>query len=347
MKYTKLWSLPLFTAGQDGYSCFRIPSVITLPTGRVLAFAEGRRDSMHDSGAIDIVMKISDDGGRSFGPLRVVVSGKENTAGNPCPAYDKITGKIVMLFNRNDANGPEQMILKGKAQRTVHMTVSSDMGDSWANEKDVTLQTKLPLWTWHATGPCHAVQMPSGRLVVPCNHAVLNPETEESGPYISHTLFSDDHGESWQIGADVEDYTNECTLAALEKGDLLINMRNFTKSGYRYLAVSHDEGGHFEDFHMEESLPEPCCQGSMLSAFFEGKEAIFFSNPACTSARVRMMIHESTDGGKNWTEGCLITDGPAAYSDLTMPCNQQLAILYETGSGHPYEKIEWTVFQID
>ena len=54
----------------------------------------------------------------------------------------------------------------------------------------------------------------------------------------------------------------------------------------------------------------------------------------------------SEDGGKTWKEGCLVTDGPTAYSDLTMPDDRHLAVLYETGLETPYERIEWTVYQL-
>ncbi len=346
MKYEKKRSLALFTAGEEGYSCFRIPSVITLPDGRVLAFAEGRRNGLSDSGAIDIVEKISLDGGDTFGPLRVAVSGGENTAGNQCPVYDRDTGKVVMIFNRNYGDGPEHMILRGRARRFVSVTESADMGETWAEERDVTNQTMKPLWTWHAVGPCHALQLPSGRLVVPCNHAELKISEGKSGPYISHTLYSDDHGANWLIGRDIELNTNECTLALLKDGRLLMNMRNFEQKGCRGLAVSENEGESFAGFHYEPALPEPCCQGAMLTVEHSGKEYVLFSNPADSAARVNLMIHESADGGASWQEGCVVNEGASAYSDMTELRDGRIAVLYECGGESPYEKIEWTVYEL-
>ena len=40
-----LASIDVFKSGADGYNCYRIPSMITLPGGRIFAFAEGR---LHD-----------------------------------------------------------------------------------------------------------------------------------------------------------------------------------------------------------------------------------------------------------------------------------------------------------
>ena len=57
MKYEKIWSTTLYTAGTEGYSNFRIPTMITLPSGRVLAFAEARSE-FSDAGEINIVLRI-------------------------------------------------------------------------------------------------------------------------------------------------------------------------------------------------------------------------------------------------------------------------------------------------
>ncbi len=76
--------VPVFVAGQEGYHSYRIPSVIVTPKGAVLAFAEGRKAGLGDAGNIDLVMKRSTDGGRTWGKLRVVWDDGANTCGNPC-----------------------------------------------------------------------------------------------------------------------------------------------------------------------------------------------------------------------------------------------------------------------
>ena len=345
MNYEKLWSRPLFESGRNGYASFRIPALLSLPNGTILAFAEGRKNSRQDWGEIDIVERISTDGGLNFGELRVAVSGFSNTAGNPCPVYDRFTGRIVMLFNRNLADGPESMILRGEAPRTVHMVVSDDHGESWSGERDLTPDVKLPEWTWYACGPCHAVQLDSGRLVIPCNHAVLGSQFEENDGYISHALYSDDHGRTWKISADVGPMTNESTLACLGGNKLLINMRSYHGQGCRALALSENGGESWLDFRLEPMLPEPRCQGTMLDIRHDGRTQLLFCNPADPHERKNLTIHESLDG-LQWHYGCTVTTAPSAYSDLCLNSNGELAILYETGESNPYERIDFGLWKL-
>lgn len=72
-----------FRAGQEGYASFRIPAVVATRTGDLLAFCEGRVGSRDDFGNIDVVLKRSTDGGRTWGPLQVAARNGDALAGNP------------------------------------------------------------------------------------------------------------------------------------------------------------------------------------------------------------------------------------------------------------------------
>jgi len=90
-----------------GYACFRIPAVVKTVEGTLLAFAEGRVNHCGDAGDIDIVLKRSTDGGRTWGPLQVVNEGAGDTHGNPAPIVDRGTGRIVLAetYNPGRADG--------------------------------------------------------------------------------------------------------------------------------------------------------------------------------------------------------------------------------------------------
>ena len=49
-------SIPVFISGTEGHKSYRIPAIISLPNGDLLAFAEGRVKGAGDFGDINIGM---------------------------------------------------------------------------------------------------------------------------------------------------------------------------------------------------------------------------------------------------------------------------------------------------
>lgn len=325
----------IFTSGQDGYHTYRIPSLLVTESGTVLAFCEGRKSGQGDDGKIDVVMRRSFDHGRTWEPMQVIASEGTNTIGNPSPVQDIHTGVIWLLLCWNTEHGHEGQIMRGKAPRDVLVMKSEDDGATWSTPQNITQHVKRPDWTWYATGPCHGIQLQTGRLLIPCNHAVLNREEGKSGPYISHVIYSDDHGETWQLGGDVGPYTNESTVAELEDGSLYINMRSFHRRGRRAYAWSYDSGISWTSPELDEVLLDPVCQGSVLR-IADGR--ILFSNLA-SERRDTLTIRTSSDGCRTWESATLLHGGPAAYSDLAETKDGTVLCLYECGEQNPYERI--------
>ncbi len=334
----------LFRTGEGPYHGYRIPALITVGESRVIAFAEGRLENMGDNGSIDIVARISDDGGAHFGPLFPVAQYGKNTLNNPAPVLDRDTGVLWMLMNGNLKEDGEVKILWEGAGRTVLGICSTDGGSTWSPLSDLTDQLKPKDWTWYAMGPCHGVQLKSGRLIIPCNHAVKKPEGG-SGPYISHTVYSDDHGKTWRVGGDVGEYTNECSLAQLADGRLYINMRSYHGKGMRAAAWSPDEGASWQPLRLDAQLPDPVCQGTTLAA--DGGNILYFCNAADSKERKRLTLRKSLDGGETWSAGAVIHEGPAAYSDLTLLPDGHIACLYEAGEQDAYDGIFLTVLSAE
>src|SRR5690606_17299991 len=84
----------LFTKGEAGYGCFRIPAITEAANGDLLAFAEARKEFCGDAGEIDLVLKRSTDGGENWGDMEMVLQGTDDdpeapaTRGNPVPIVD-------------------------------------------------------------------------------------------------------------------------------------------------------------------------------------------------------------------------------------------------------------------
>src|SRR6185503_18957190 len=71
----------VFIAGQGGYHTYRIPAIVVATNGAVLAFCEGRKNGAGDAGDIDVVLKRSADGGKTWEGMQVVAEDGANIFG--------------------------------------------------------------------------------------------------------------------------------------------------------------------------------------------------------------------------------------------------------------------------
>ncbi|MEL6250697.1 MAG: sialidase family protein [Bacteroidota bacterium] len=341
---------PLFQQGESGYACFRIPALIKAANGDILAFCEARKNGCSDTGDIDLVMKRSKDYGQSWGSLEVIWDDGENVCGNPAPVLEEESGSIHLLLTWNKGTDHESEIIAGESEdtRRIFHVRTEDHGENWTEPKEITATTKLPVWTWYATGPVHGIQLKrgihAGRLIIPCDHIEA-----ESKKYYSHVIYSDDLGESWQLGGTTpQDQVNECTIAELPNGDLLLNMRNYARkeSQTRQIAISRDGGMTWEDQSFDEELPEPRCQAAILAIKKGEKDLLLFSNPAHGSDRKNMSLAISENQGESWSRKKSIYAGHSAYSDLVEMDNGQILLLHEGGENSAYDAILYTQLSI-
>lgn len=189
----------VFRKGENGVHTYRIPAIVQTKAGTVLAFAEARHNSGSDTGDIDLVLKRSTDGGKTWGPIITVWDDAENVCGNPSPVVDRNTGRIILLSTWNNGKDPEKKIHSRESidTRRVFCMYSDDDGLTWSKPKEITRSTKKNRWTWYATGPCHAIQLTSGRIVIPCDHGTfIDSKTSVSDP-ISSILTTEARLGSW------------------------------------------------------------------------------------------------------------------------------------------------------
>lgn len=347
----------VYTARTDGYFCFRIPAIVKATNGDLLAFAEGRINNCDDRGDIDLVLKRSHDGGRSWGPLQVVSRGNGDTHGNPMPIVDERTGRVVLLTTHNPGTG--------SGGRVPFLQISDDHGATWNAPREMT-ELMQPEWTaWYATGPVHAIQLKrgphAGRLVMSANHESFAPDGRRIAGI--HLGYSDDGGETWHLGASAggaadDIFVNESTLVELTDGRIYVNVREAgTAEGTRAYAVSSDGAEGFDaPFQMVPELMMPVVQGALLrlTATDEGeaRDRILFSGPANPGKREALTIRSSYDEAQTWEtwqEGKVISWGPGGYSDLvkieTDPVAGPVAgVLYEGGVAALYEVVQFVRF---
>lgn len=339
---------------KDGYNTYRIPALVVTTQGTLLAFCEGRRNTPRDHGDIDTLVRRSVDGGRTWSPQQVVWSEGRNTCGNPCPIVDRETGVIHILMTWNDNNDTQKKIRswESKDTRRVFVTSSNDDGVTWGTAREITKDVKEPGWDWCATGPGAGIQIErgphAGRLVAPCVHYVQGTED-----CCSHVMFSDDHGRTWTLGGSTPRAGgNECQVAELSNGRLMLNMRNHDRTPdaqrCRQSAISDDGGLTWKDQQFEPVLIEGACQASLRAFGWSAdgtREVVLFSNPARVDNydRGNLTIRASFDEGRSWPFAKVLRPGPSGYSDLAVVVDGGVACLFEAGERDYRERIDFVI----
>jgi len=349
--------MPVFVSGTEGYKSFRIPAIVQAPNGDLLAFAEGRVEGSGDFGDIDIVMKRSKDKGKSWSASTVVAGYDKLQAGNVAPVMDLTDpafpkGRLFLFYNTG--NNHEGEVRKGKGLREVWYKTSTDAGVTWTESVNITTQVHKPKqpetnaaynfsedWRSYANTPGHGMQLTEGaykgRIYIAANHSQGDPKPR-GADYQAHGFYSDDHGKTFKISETILiEGSNESTAAEISGGRIMFNARN--QKGdvrARIVAVSSDGGVKWDTTYFDHNLPDPVCEGSILTIGKNKKQNILaFSNAADTKNRDNLTLRISFDDGKTWTKQYLVgksINGEkdyTAYSDIVKTGKNSIGVLYE------------------
>jgi sialidase-1 len=352
--------VPVFISGNEGYKSFRIPAIIGLPDGTLLAFAEGRVNGAGDYGNNDIVMKKSTDKGKTWSALHVVSEFGDLQTCNPAPVIDLTDpawpkGRVFLFYNTG--NSKEDELIKGKGIKYCLYKTSVDGGETWSAPVDITVQVHRPNqpsvdprfnfsegWRYYANTPGHAIQIQSGkytgRIFVSANHSAGEPQTA-GGHYLAHGYYSDDHGKTFRIGSSLNlPGSNESMTVELSGNRLMMNSRN--QKGdirARIVSISSDGGSTWDTTYFDRKLIDPVCQGSILLAGKKrGKNIIAFCNAADSVMRNNLTLRISFDEGISWAKNIPVYKNQSelknrfaysAYSDLVKINKGNIGVLYE------------------
>jgi sialidase-1 len=236
--------------------------------------------------------------------------------------------------------------------RRVYQFTSSDQGMNWT-QREITRSVKRKGWRWYATGPGHAIQISrgpyAGRLVVTGVHTRsprgldLGIEHKYSG---THSIISDDHGQTWRIGFVDDTYdgrvnTNETAVAQLDDGQLYFNSRDQfgTAPGNRAFGYSRTGGSSLSRrFVSAPLIAAPMVQCSVLGL----ADRLYFAGPSSLDGtRSRLTLRSTQDHGLSGRFGAqlMIWNRFAAYSDLIALSPSAIGVLYERGTTSPYDEI--------
>ncbi|TXJ23548.1 MAG: exo-alpha-sialidase [Chitinophagaceae bacterium] len=357
---------PVFISGTEGHKSYRIPAIIGLPNGDLLAFAEGRVHGAGDFGDINIVMKRSSDKGKTWGAIQYVAEFDTLQCGNPAPVVDVTdpqypNGRIFLFYNTGTNHEGE--VRKGKGYKQVWYKTSTDGGYTWSTPVDITLQVHKPKqpsvnpaynftedWRTYANTPGHALQFQTGkykgRIYVAANHSAGGSQ-KEANDYNAHGFYTDDHGKTFKLSETVNiPGSNESTAAPLSNGRLMMNSRNQRGDvKARIVSISSNGGATWDTTYFDKNLPDPVNEGSLLIiGMKKGKAILAFCNAADTEKRDNLTLRISYNEGKAWKKNFVIDStgkkDNSAYSDIILLNKKEIGVVYEKDN---YSRIVFTV----
>jgi sialidase-1 len=325
----------------------------------LLAFAEGRVNGSDDFGDINIVMKRSKDNGKTWSSLATVVDYDRLQAGNPAPVVDMTDplfpqGRIFLYYNTG--NNHEGEVRKGNGLREVWFRTSADGGITWSAAVNITASVHRPYqpvanteyafkedWRSYANTPGHAMQFVKGpyrgRMVIAANHSKGDPDKHWED-YSSHAFYTDDHGKTFHLSQTVNlPGSNEATAAEISGGGLILNariQRGDIKA--RMVALSKNGGTTWDSIWIDNNLPDPVCEGSILTIDQKnGKNTLAFCNAASITSRDNLTLRISYDEGRTWPKTIPVDKSSGkgksadytAYSDIVNISESEIGVLYE------------------
>ncbi len=363
--------VPIFVSGEEGYKNYRIPAIVQLKSGKILAFGEGRVDHAGDFGHINIVYKTSDDGGKTWSTIQIAAKNGLLQVGNSAPIVDNLDpaypqGRIFLFYNTG--NNHEYEVRKGNGYREAWYITSVDEGKTWSEPVNITTQVHRPYqpnanpaynfkedWRAFANTPGHAFQFDSGpyrgRIYVGANRSEGEPKPN-GRDYFAFGYYTDDHGQSFNISDKIPfEGSNESMAAQISSTGLYMNSRNQQgNERYRIISRSDDGGKTWMSTEYDKNLPDPVNQGAVLSWKRGKKYILAISNAADTQKRDNLTLRLSKDGGNTWYFEQLIAKAPvgykgdyAAYSDIVLINKKTIGVLFEK---EDYSKIVFTRIKI-
>jgi len=352
-----LEKVDVFSAGTGGYAIYRIPCVVVTRSGTVLACCEARKDG-GDWSTIDILLKRSTDGGRTWGAPQKVADVPGPKTRNPIALAMKRGKPDDVTYNNPvliaDRNGEVHLLFCLDYGRAFYSR-SPDDGQTWSPAQEITsaFEAFRPKFDWKvlATGPAHGIQLKSERLVVP---VWLSTGTGGNAhrPSITATIVSDDWGRNWRAGevavANTDEWVNPNETVAVELADgrVMLNVRSESTANRRIVVTSADGATRWSAPRLVNDLVEPICMASILRLSTSppsDRNRLLFANPDNLSKadgkekpglgrdRQNLSVKLSYDEGMSWPVTKPLEPGFSAYSDLAVLADGTILCFYERG----------------
>ena len=345
---------------QQVYTGGRFPNIAVALDGTVLAF--------WGANTLPRVRR-SEDGGKTWGP-QIEIGDDPSMAGAGLGAavVDETTGDVIVFM---DGVGGDWEI--------GHSWRSSDHGKTWEHNgarKDIVADNEPTVIDGdeylaggafthgHDSGITLRHGEHKGRLLMPARvMPTWSNAVQDRYLHYNCSMYSDDGGVTWQTSAPFPALgTGESALAELSSGVINYNSRRHeARDGLdvrmRHIAWSYDDGETWEDLSVCDVLPDGNqnsdygLMGGLVRLPVRDQDILIFSNVDSDSARERITVWGSFDGGQTWPVKRLVSPTPAAYSSMTAgrpgtPSEGWIYLMYEGGSGHMYQGAQVARFNL-
>lgn len=357
-KFTATEAVTLFY--DDDEFSYRIPAIAKTSTGRLIAVSDYRH-CLDDIGMnrwgkgyrIDLVVRTSDDNGKTWSPKKIIAEGIDNSQANDCAYGDAaiaVVGEeiIVMAVAGSTQYGT------GNANKISRLAriYSADNGENWVKE-DITEKVYGHEGSLYPN--VYTAFFGSGRLAV-------DPNFNESGNARIYgslltqgngnvVLYSDDKGLNWhKLGGQVAN-ANEPKIEILPNGQLLFSARRNGGRNFNVFTYTDKANGEGTWSNAVDGCGNEGQNGTNGETFLidaknargEDVKLLLQSQPvgggAWDRANVSIWYKEiSSDASHNhtpseiaggWTKGMQVSHQLSAYSAMSLQEDGRIAFFFE------------------
>ena len=331
---------------------YRIPELLALPNGDLLAFADRRYNGSGDlPNRIEVYVKKSTNNGTNWGAEKQVTPtslSKSDGYGDTAAVLDRKTGNVIAVV----AHGQGFFQSTSKDPIRIITIRSRNNGESWEAPIDITSQIygagcrDLTRRNWQGAFVTsgNGLQLRNGRL---CFVLVVRETTQTAVTGIkNYLMYSDDGGYKWKVSRGSPKNPkggNEAKVVELNQdGHLLMNIRPNGAPWVRYLARSYDYGETWTEAKPQNDLPSSGSNGDTI--YYTSTLNGYDKNRLITLVDARPYrsganggpglptFYISYDEGYTWSNSKCMYSYNAGYSSLAILKDGSIGILAELGN---------------
>lgn len=306
----------LYAPGDYGSVAWRIPALLQLSDGTLIAVNDRRNDSEEDQpGCVDVVCRYSTDNGQTWSEPGYIARNQGYMHGVGDPGLAELPdGTVVCVFFGGEWGYRSSL---ANPQRS-YVCFSHDHGRTWDMPQEITSLLLGPKAKNPQCVDCHASFFSSGNHLVLKNGKnkgrllianVCRYKGDEG--YTNHVVYTDDGGKNWEVSdAVIREKGDEAKMVELPDGAILMSIR---ASGDRLWAKSYDGGETWNEFGKWPDIHVTSCNGDMIAY----NDTLLLHSIPLSMQRENVSIMMSKDNGMTWSQSKIIMHGPSQYSSLT------------------------------